>query len=350
MNEHLRQDAAIHGGDGLEQRASRTRALLYSRSEDGHRAAFIGFFSRLLGGERVGVGRLVTSARPVLFLMIEEAFWLYVLLAVGRAMLGRRTAGFLFRPQQALSGQTLRLRTKRALLRLMRRIPRIVTLTILPFAVEPRFAEIADGWIDDPQQWDLSEEDLKRFSQLKAGAPTLKTLIRAAAGKRSILCAIGRQDRDKGFDQFANSYIEQATTRQSYLFAVGGRVSNDLKGQAEALVAAGGVVIDRRIDDAELLELYAAADIVWCCYSPGYDQSSGILGRAAQLGIPVLVRSGSLLQKLCENEGIGHLVFGAGRLPVPEATDTQLGWALRNRMRSRSVARLITALGTSAAQ
>jgi hypothetical protein len=44
---------------------------------------------------------------------------------------------------------------------------------------------------------------------------------------------------------------------------------------------------NRSVTDAELLGAYAASDAVWCLYPPFGDHASGVLGRAAQLGIPV---------------------------------------------------------------
>src|ERR1700685_4165033 len=41
-----------------------------------------------------------------------------------------------------------------------------------------------------------------------------------------------------------------------------------------------------------------SADLVWSCYAPDYNQSSGIHGRAVQLGIPVVVRRGSYIDAL----------------------------------------------------
>ncbi len=62
-------------------------------------------------------------------------------------------------------------------------------------------------------------------------------------------------------------------------------------------MAGGGLLIDRRLDDAELESLYVVSDVIWSCYAPEYDQASGIFGRALQLGVPVIVRRGSLLHR-----------------------------------------------------
>jgi hypothetical protein len=324
-----------------------TAPLLYSRFEDGHRADYIALFARLLGAGRIGARALVGARGPLLFLMVEEAFWLYVLVTCVRSLLGRRTAGLLLRPLPALTGTTLRLRLKRLLLRPLRALPRVETLTVMPFAVEPRFATIADGWIDDPQQWDLGDAALADVSRWRQAPAGLAAAVSAAAQGRRVLAAPGRQDADKGFDRFARAYAASPVLRDGWLFASAGSVRGDLSGAREPFLQAGGFSHDRQVSSAELLQLYAAAAAVWCCYAPGYDQSSGILGRAMQLGIPVLVRRGSLLQRLCESEGIAHAPVDGAVAPALAgigAIDPAAGRRLRDRMRNRSVARLRQAL------
>ena len=57
-------------------------------------------------------------------------------------------------------------------------------------------------------------------------------------------------------------------------------------------------MFDRLLTDGEMMSLYACADVVWSCYSPEYDQASGIFGRAVQHGVPTVVRVGSNLHSL----------------------------------------------------
>jgi hypothetical protein len=69
-------------------------------------------------------------------------------------------------------------------------------------------------------------------------------------------------------------------------------------------VQAGGYACDRFISNEELFDLYACADLIWCCYAADYDQASGVFGRAIQLGIPVVVREGALIHKFCLAQGL----------------------------------------------
>ena len=190
-------------------------------------------------------------------------------------------------------------------MRALRRLSTTRTLTILPFSVEPGFATIADDWIHDFETWDLTGDD--RLASRPLG-PLGAEIIEAAQG-RKVCCTIGRQDASKGFDQFSHLYLSSPRLREAMLFASGGKVAPELAEDATAFGAAGGFARPRFITDDELLDLYACADLIWCVYAPNYDQASGILGRAMQLGIPVVVRKGSLIQRLCAIEGVAHIAL-----------------------------------------
>jgi hypothetical protein len=69
-------------------------------------------------------------------------------------LMGRVTAGLLFRPSPALREKGLPHHVKRWILQAIRLIG-VRAVTILPFSVEPQFARIAASWIYDPQFWDL---------------------------------------------------------------------------------------------------------------------------------------------------------------------------------------------------
>lgn len=327
--------------------------VLYSCTDAGHRGDYVRFLMTLLPAERRSALALPTAREPVLFLLIEDSFVFYVLVAVIRALWGRRTVGLLFRPMPALTGTTIRLRCKRLLLRLLRFLPQCRTLTILPFSLEPRFGEIADGWIHDLQLWDLSPEEREAVSSTRerqsyGNAPFDE--IEAAAGGRKVVCAIGRQDADKGFDVFTRTYADHPCLREVALFAVGGKVATVLQHRISPFETAGGWTLDKYLQADQLLVLYACADLVWCCYSKDYDQASGIFGRAVQLGIPVVVRPGSLLERLCLGEGISHFAFDPDHpddFLAAKPADPEAGAVLAKRFAAESLGHLQAALGIS---
>jgi hypothetical protein len=322
-------------------------------SNDGHRSDYVDCLSRLFTIDRRPPGiASVFSARPALVPSIEESLAIYALVALVRAILGRRTVGLLLRPGPVVTRQSLRHRLKGLILRVLRRVPRVHTLTILPFTVEPGFAAIADGWIYDLQLWDLTV-GVGAGTTADAHASTLGSDVRAIANGRPVCSALGRQVRDKGFDWFADLYVASPALRQAALFVVGGRISADLQDRRQALEQAGGHVCDRLISNRELLDLYAVSDLVWCAYAPDYDQASGILGRATQMGIPVVVRSGSLIHRLCTLEGFPHVAIDAeadGRqlAAPPPRDDPDAATARARRFAAASIRQLRQALGITA--
>ncbi|MCW1383260.1 hypothetical protein OLX02_10540 [Novosphingobium sp. KCTC 2891] len=332
--------------------ASLPPVILYDSygGDNGHRGEYYAVLHRLIGIERTGsMIKALFARRPVLIAQIEASLSRYVLLCLFRAMLGRHTAGFLMRPLPVIEGTSGRLRVKRFFLELLRRIPTVGTFTILPFSVEPRFDSIAAHWIYDLQFWDfLYPEPALEGRQEGSFAGEM----RARAAGRAICCAVGRQDRDKGFDQFVNLYTRRPDLRAQCLFVFGGVVAGQLSEEMAAFEQAGGLGYARFIDHEELLDLYASADLVWCSYSPDYDQASGIFGRAIQLGIPVVVRKGSLIHRFCEMEELAHIAYdgdpeAADFAQIPPRQDLNRAAERARLQGEESIRRLRAALGMS---
>lgn len=303
----------------------------------------------------MGRREVLLTRDPVLFLMIEERFGFYVASALLRALTGRRTAGLLLRPGPALAGTTLRAWVKRTVLKLLKWLPQVQTVTILPFALEPGFAAIADDWIHDFQLWDMAGADRDRLEAIRAGAPgapadavALVTEARRRAAGRTVLSAIGTQSRSKGFTLLAEAMAAGDIDDWSVLAA--GRVPEDQRAACERFRTAGGWALDRMVSDDEILAAYAVADAVWCLYDPSYDQASGILGRAVQFGVPAVVREGSLSHRFCSLEDIPHVTARgegdvAAALAALPPVDPLAGRQLSERLRTENITRLRRILG-----
>lgn len=348
MRSGLRSKSLCRRGASVMPSCSPPKVLLEIDSLGGHRASYLELFGQLVDGVRTtSLWRMLLARQPLLFLTLEGSFGKYSFLAPMRALLGRRTVGLLLRPGPALRGTSFRLRTKRFLLKMLRRIPYVQTLTILPFSVEPRFSEIANGWIYDPQLWDLDDDTRTR---VQTGGTELAASIRMAATKRRICVAIGTQHMKKGYDRFVQLYSASQGLRRRMLFASGGKVSEELSLFAKKFEDLGGYSLNRFITHEELLDFYAAADIVWCAYNPGYDQASGIFGRAVQLGLPVIVRRDSYLHRLSNTSGIEHIAIGDDDdvnevgAELERVCNERSGLHVEQ-MRQRSVARIQQALG-----
>lgn len=335
----------------------------YSRSLDGHRASYLEFVTSRFGGRRIGASQVFGWKGPVLFLMVEEHFGLYLMASLWRSLLGRRTAGLLFRPVPAISGTALRLRLKRWLLSALKYLPRACTLSIVPIPLDPRINALVHGWVHDFQLWDLSVVERESFTRMRlakaageAAAAPLPPLLAEAinhAQGRPLLVALGVQNRDKGVERLAASLREGGTLGWAVLIA--GRFAPAAEAARRDIEAHGGLIIDRFITDDELLALYATADAVWCVYDPSYDQASGILGRALQLGVPPVVRRGSISEALCQTEGVAHAVAEGGadlaaalaKLP-PRSLRAQGAEAAAIRRAQNNVRRMRRVLGLSA--
>lgn len=284
----------------------------YSRTLNGHRAAYVRFAIEKLGGNRISTRELLTHKGAALFLMIEDNFGLYVLSCLLRAALGRRTVGLLFRPGPAINGPSLRLRTKRAMLRILRHVPTVQTLSIVPTPLIPQIGAIVDGWIHDFQLWDLSDADRHRIAWIRESgrssdpaATSLLETIRSYSSGRPLLVALGAQNRSKGIDLLV-SFMRTAGT-SGWAVLVAGRFDEASISARADIQSMGGMVVDRYLSDAEIEAAYSVATAVWCMYDPAYDQASGILGRAVQLGVPVLVRRGSVSESLCIQLSFPHV-------------------------------------------
>jgi hypothetical protein len=266
-----------------------------------------------------------------------------------RSFAGQKTIGLVFRPGDCFIKRSFKSSVRRTLFRIVARLRNVNILIIIPFAISPEMSSVASNWIYDPQLWDLQYLGVPDLQNVES----LQAQIRGLAGNRLILVALGPQYREKGFDFLVDLWLSSPELRASHLFVACGRVMRDSKAAANRFQEAGGVLLDRRIDDAELFALYGIADLVWSCYAPDNDRSSGIHGRAVQFGVPVVVRRGSYLDAF--GETLSHpslaLPFGINdeAIPLllrwsPRRVNQKYTESLVRRMRDHSLSVLANAL------
>lgn len=295
--------------DVMKQRASadsvecdQPRIALLSIHLGGHRLSYIDLFSSLCADAGLAPtllrswGAGAKHRGPLLVLMIEESFVSFAIVAIGRAVLGRSTTGLLFGGAGLVRRGGIKAAVKRSGLRLLKRLLQVTVLAITPFAVAPPLAALADEWIYDPQLWDVDRVEVMSSS--------LAEDVRTVAAGRSIVAALGRQGLEKGFDRFARLWRAHPELREHCLFLSAGAVEEGLEADASAFEAAGGYLVNRFVSDDELMSLYGVSTLVWALYAPVYDQSSGIMGRAMQLGRPSVVRRGSQIHDLALHLGV----------------------------------------------
>lgn len=266
--------------------------LVHVTNHSGHRGSYQDLFCKLLAlrpstGSAWRKIHSLVIAPHVLFATLDGEEFAYATIGLVRAMLGRSTVGLFLRPQGCFK-KTAKGAVKGRLFRLLKRVKAVHTLTILPFEIDQRYAEVADNWIYDPQLWDLSVDGLPLLPETD-----LSRRVEALRDGRKVMIFIGGANLRKGFDGF----VAQAEAQSESLLCVSaGQVSPECKRHAERLVALGMIVEDRFVTDNELLSLYKVADLAWCCYAPEYDQSSGVFGRAVQSRCGAIIRNGSQLE------------------------------------------------------
>jgi len=298
----------------------------YTKTLEGHRQSYLDFVKNVFGGNRVEGISLIIRKQPVLFLMIEDNFLLYFIVGCIRALLGRKTAGLLFRPKPALEASNFRLKLKLVMLKLLKKIKSVQTLSIVPTTLEPKIATIVDDWIYDFQLWDITPKQRFIFHKIRNSdidfddfkKYEIANEVRAHAKDKKILIALGAQNKGKGI-HVLSEHVDMFN-QENYIIVVAGRFDKASAQQKKHLQDNDALVFDRFMTDEEILALYSVADVVWCYYDPSYDQASGILGRSIQLGVLPIVRSNSFSEKFCLIEKILHIapkVLNKESLDIP---------------------------------
>lgn len=276
--------------------------LIYSLQKSGHRQAYLNQLGPMFGLTPV-TGRMTRSifrrmlrAEQLLIADIDEDVFSFAACAVARSILRRPTVALFLRAQKCFEAGRWYYPAKRYAFRLIRRIPGLTVATITPFHIAPRYAEVATIGVCDPQYWDMHDgASLRgpRISQLS------EDVCRQAEG-RAVLCVLGWLGTAKGLEFLLETLEANPEITKKVFVVCVGRVVGAPQNFAERLVKLRAALVDRFVPDNELESLYGVAHAVWSCYAPGYDQASGIFGRAIQFNVPPVVREGSILSKFAE--------------------------------------------------
>jgi hypothetical protein len=297
------------------------RTLIHVVARGGHRQAYLDLLSSTFGASPVcgpirgELRSQLVMADRLLLATLDDDIVGFTLLATERSLRGKATAALFLRPQSCFQ-RDVRSWSKAQLFRLLKKMPHLATITITPFSAAPHYASVAHAGVCDPQYWDFANR-LKQAFQ-----PTLlsEELVRRAAG-RPIGCAMGRLASAKGIPFLAAILERSPQLRESMLWVCAGTVTDAERSLAERLMSAGIVVVDRFLSEAEIESLYGVTSAVWASYTPDYDQASGIFGRAMQLGVPAIVRRGSIIEHFARRHGVPVIAIAHD---VPEVAGAEI--------------------------
>lgn len=262
----------------------------------GHRESYVEVLASVTGLQTLiasrrwsVIGRLV-GAHRVLFASLEDDLVTFFLVAFLRLLLVRRTVAVVMNPGRVLEGGEWKHWLKGVALKTLKHMPGLTTLSIIPFYIDDRLPALTNDWIYDPQFWDM-EVATGHVDDVSLA----ETVMTYAAG-RPVLLFLGAFSKIKGFTFLADLMDQDRRIGERYLVVAAGKPEAATAAAAQKLRAAGGVVVDRYLTDAEVLSIKRAARVIWACYDPGYNSSSGLFGRALQLRKAVVVRHGSYLE------------------------------------------------------
>ena len=124
---------------------------------------------------------------------------------------------------------------------------------------------------------------------------------------REVLLVAGYLEVSKGLC-FLQDLLESGVAGlERYCVVCAGVLGPD-SSKFQRLLARADLVEARHLSQEELFSLYGVADVLWCCYPPERDMSSGIFGRALQFSKPTIVRQGSMIHRLQTERGSGIAV------------------------------------------
>ena len=289
--------------------------LIYSVTTTGHRQSYLDTLGAILalqpvsGRMSLALFRRLVAADRLLFAMLDEDMASFAAIAGARSLLGRPTAALFLRAQKCFETGRWYYPLKRHAFRALRWLPGLTVASITPFEVTPHHAEVAHCGVFDPQYWDLHDGKTLR----RPGRTPLSDEVVARAAGRSVLCAIGTLSSNKGLAFLAETLERHPRLKEQVLIVGAGSVPAEAATLAARLERAGALIVGRFISDAELESLYGVADMVWACYSPDYDQASGVFGRAVQFGAEPITRAGSVIAAFADLNRISHIAIPYGR-------------------------------------
>lgn len=276
--------------------------LIYERQTAGHRENYALTVATILGGQ-VALGKQsatlssALAANGLVITTLESSPALYLFIALLRSLAGKPTTMIATRSHVKMNRGVARGAARSLAYATLRRLPQVQLLTISPPVGRD---DARMRFIEDIEFWDLPAETLRNPPQT-----ALSERVAALRRSRRTLLILGTIEMSKGIE-FLTEILQRAPhLKDQYAIIACGEVIDASRAAAERLREQADLWEDRYLSRDEMLSLYTEADLVWCCYHPEYDVSSGIFGRAVQFGRPTVVRAGSMIARLQAKLGRG---------------------------------------------
>jgi hypothetical protein len=141
---------------------------------------------------------------------------------------------------------------------------------------------------------------------------SLGELVRTRARGRFIIGTWGSLAQRKGISEFLQMCLNLPS--EKYLFVMGGKINleslpesdKEILKNASSGIIENMVIVDRWLSDDELLSGMNSCDLIFAAY-PSWRFSSGIVGHAAVVRVPILVNDGFVMAKRVKDFNIGFV-------------------------------------------
>jgi hypothetical protein len=141
---------------------------------------------------------------------------------------------------------------------------------------------------------------------------SLSELVRNRANDRFTVGIWGSLEQRKGTTEFLQMCLKLPP--EKYFFVMGGRIHHDnwpekdknILKQSNSGIIENLLIVDKWLTDDELFSGMLSCDLIFASY-PGWKYTSGIIGKAAVLGVPILVNDGFVMAKRVKDYSIGFV-------------------------------------------
>jgi hypothetical protein len=239
--------------------------------------------------------RVLFSKKKIIYLDIDSTDLQFFVFIILRSFWGGRGLGLSVRTEYLLESRTLRdfLYMRGRLVYFKSLLKRLLFFSIKNFSKtqiisihkqhseREKMAPYVSQFINDPQLWDLNI--LKVEPRLPTEFPTFSL----GEERRSLLVA-GRFNEQRSRKEL----LEFLPRNKKFNIIFAGLIEDE--DLLEINNNSHCFVINRFVDNQELISLFENCDVVYCFYNN--DRPSGFFGRAVQMSKPVLVRKDSFLE------------------------------------------------------